>query len=184
MGSSVPCGHSETQIPSSCCSASLQALKVICVTELGHHSTEQDLMGPPQGRPFPPILRFSSFLKDNMCLVGGLQEHCDLTFVDSYDNKGFLKPRSLQPPTMPLPLLALKNALQYWFGELGIFGGHEPPLSLHGPAINRSLIQTPTFQSVWPHCASGTQPHADNYYMWIPSAGRRKKGWRSQAGTL
>ena len=29
--------------------------------------------------------------------------------------------------------------------------------SLLGPAINLSLLHTPTFQFVWPHCASGTQ---------------------------
>ena len=29
--------------------------------------------------------------------------------------------------------------------------------SLPGPAINLSLLQTPTFQSVWPPCGSGTR---------------------------
>ena len=30
--------------------------------------------------------------KNNICLVGGLQEHGDQTFVDSYKNKGFSHP--------------------------------------------------------------------------------------------
>ena len=40
--------------------------------------------------------------------------------------------------------------------------GHETPVSLHGPEINLSLLQTPTFQFVWPHCASGTWTYANN----------------------
>ena len=36
------------------------------------------------------------------------------------------------------------------------FEGHEPPTSFHGLAINLSLLQTPTFQFVWPHCVTGT----------------------------
>ena len=41
-----------------------------------------------------------------MYLVGGLQEHHDLTSVGSYKNKGFV----LQQPTTPLPHFAFKNA--------------------------------------------------------------------------
>ena len=37
------------------------------------------------------------------------------------------------------------------------FGGREPPISLHGPAINFSLLQTLTFGFAWLHCTSGTQ---------------------------
>ena len=47
-------------------------------------------MGLSHSRPFPYILSFSSYLKYNLCLIGGLQEQSHLTSVDSYKNKGFL----------------------------------------------------------------------------------------------
>ena len=47
-------------------------------------------MRPSRGRPFPHILCFSSSLQSNMYLIGGLQEHCDLTSVGSYKNKEHL----------------------------------------------------------------------------------------------
>ena len=31
------------------------------------------------------------------------------------------------------------------FWEVGVFGGHEPPVSLHGPAKNLPLLQNLTF---------------------------------------
>ena len=34
--------------------------------------------------------------------------------------------------------------------------GHEPPVSLHDPEINLSLLQTLMFRFVWPHCVLGT----------------------------
>ena len=34
------------------------------------------------------------------------------------------------------------------------------PFSLHGPAINLSLLQTLAFQVAWPHCAMGTQTYS------------------------
>ena len=34
--------------------------------------------------------------------------------------------------------------------------GHEPPVSLHGPEFNLSLLQTLMFQFVWPHCVLRT----------------------------
>ena len=49
-------------------------------------------------------------------------------------------------PCDPPPHLLFKNALQKPFGEL---------ISLHGLGIYLSLLQTPSFQFVWPHCASG-----------------------------
>ena len=50
-------------------------------------------------------------------------------------------------PCEPPPHLLFKSALQKPFGEL---------VSLHGLGINLPLLQTPAFQFVWPHCASGT----------------------------
>lgn len=38
---------------------------------------------------------------------------------------------------------------------IGLFRGHEPPVSLSGPAVNHSQLQTLSFQFVWPHCVSG-----------------------------
>ena len=57
---------------------------------------------------------------------------------------------------MPLPHLAFKNALQFWFEEFGVSSGHKPPISFHGPAINLSQLQTPMFGFVWPRWGSGT----------------------------
>ena len=50
--------------------------------------------------------------------------------------------RSLQQLTMPLPYLAFIPALLKPFKD---FGGHEPPVFLHTPAINLSLLRTPRF---------------------------------------
>ena len=53
---------------------------------------------------------------------------------------------------MPFLLLAFKNALLKHFGEFELFWGlTSHPFSLLGPAINLSLLQTPTFRFVWPH---------------------------------
>lgn len=53
------------------------------------------------------------------CLVGGLQECRDLTYVDGYKNKGFLH----QGCNNPLPHLAFKNGLLKPFEEFGVEGG-------------------------------------------------------------
>ena len=58
-----------------------------------------------------------------------------------------------------------KKTLQFWFRELGVFGGHVPPVSLQDHAIKLALLQTPTFQFVWFHCAWGT-------WTWPNSKGR------------
>ena len=91
------------------------------------------------GSPFPHIL---CFLEVYRTLCRQLQEQRTSA------------PRHLQQPTMPLPRLAFKNALQFWFGEFGIFWGLEPPVFLHGPGIHLSLLQTPTFlfRFGWTHC--------------------------------
>ena len=60
-----------------------------------------------------------------------------------------------QNPVTPSPHLAFTNALPKPFGELEAFQGKNQLISLHGLAINLSLLQTPTFQFVWPHRASG-----------------------------
>ena len=46
----------------------------------------------------------------------------------------------------------LKNTLLEPFREFG----HKPPISLNGPAINLSLLQTLMFRFVWPHYEFGT----------------------------
>ena len=57
-----------------------------------------------------------------------------------------LTPGSMHQSTTPLPHLAFKKALLKSFRELRIFEGHEPPISLHGPATKLSLLQTLMFQ--------------------------------------
>ena len=49
----------------------------------------------------------------------------------------------------------LKNSSLKTSGELGSFEC-EHPHSLSGLVISHSWLQTPEFQCVWPHCASGT----------------------------
>ena len=63
-------------------------------------------------------------------------------------------PRTLQQLTTPLPHLTFKSALLKPFGEHGVLGA-KPLISLRGPEIKLSLIQTPTFQFVQPHCTLG-----------------------------
>ena len=55
----------------------------------------------------------------------------------------------------------LKMLCRNLWGELGVFFEHEPPVPLHGPAINLPLLQTPTFRFVWSHCASGKRTCAN-----------------------
>lgn len=40
------------------------------------------------------------------------------------------------------PSLAFKRVYNFEFGEFGIYFGHKPPISFHGPAITLSLLQT------------------------------------------
>ena len=56
-------------------------------------------------------------------------------------------------PTTSLAHLAFENALPKPLWEFWVFLWPEPPASLHGPAINLSLLQTQTFQFVWLHWA-------------------------------
>ena len=51
---------------------------------------------------------------------------------------------------MAPPHLVFKNALLKPFREFGFWGEYEPPVSLLGPVINLSLLQTPMFWFVWP----------------------------------
>ena len=60
----------------------------------------------------------------------------------------------------------IKKKMLYNFVQgVQAFGGEgmerEAPVSLCGPVINLSLLQTPTFWLVCPHCASGTQTCTD-----------------------
>ena len=74
--------------------------------------------------------------ENDICFVGGLQEHLDLTYMNGRllhqevcDNQ--------QHPSLTWPLKML-----FWnpSGSSG-FGRHEPPVSLCGPAINFSLLK-------------------------------------------
>ena len=54
---------------------------------------------------------------ENICVVGGLQEQSDLTYMDSCKNKGFWTPNSLQQPTNPLspqPSLSISGNMVVW----------------------------------------------------------------------
>ena len=67
------------------------------------------------------------------------------------------------PLTSHHPYLALCFAETFWGGQG--FLRHKPPISLHSPAINLSLLQTLTFWCVWPHCALGTQICTNNFWV-------------------
>ena len=69
------------------------------------------------------------------------------------------------------------------------FGGHEPPVSLHGPAINLSLLHTPTLRFVWPRCepgpriAFGYMMSAEQNPLLAPQSPQQKASpWGSKAG--
>ena len=61
----------------------------------------------------------------------------------------------MQQLTTALPHLAFKSTLLKPLEEFEDLR-HDPPFSLHGPAINIFLLQILMFQFVWLHCASGT----------------------------
>ena len=61
------------------------------------------------------------------------------------------------PSLLKLPKLAFKSALLKPFEEYRGFVGHEPPVSVQGPAMNFSLLQTPRLQFVWSHWTLHTQ---------------------------
>ena len=51
--------------------------------------------------------------------------------------------------------------------------GLEPPVSIQGPAINLSLLQTLTFPFVWPHCVWDTWSCLNRSSLW-------PNGWDSR----
>ena len=108
-------------------------------------------MGPSQGRPFPHILCFSSSLKYNIYL-GGLREHCNLTFEHSYKNRGLLhqKFQDNQPhPSLTFPLKMLCN---FGLGSSRYFGGtsySSPCTALQQNFLCSKLNIRGVF---WPHC--------------------------------
>ena len=67
--------------------------------------------------------------ENNICLVGGLQEQHDLTYMDKCQNKGSntkkLAATNHAPPAPPH--LAFKRALQKPFGQLRVFWGMSHP---------------------------------------------------------
>ena len=76
--------------------------------------------------------------------------------MDSGRNEGFQHQEVCgnQPcPSLTLPLKMLcRSPLR-----IGGIWGQEPPVFLHDPVINLSLLRTLAFRFVWPHCASGTR---------------------------
>ena len=69
-----------------------------------------------------------------------------------------LMPRGLQQWISPLPHLAFKSALlkpslEFWFF------GHKSLVSLLGPSVNLSILQTPLFQFVWSQALRFVWPH-------------------------
>ena len=74
--------------------------------------------------------------ENNICLIGGLQEHPVL--CGQLQEQRIPTLRSLQQSTTSLSYLALLKP----FGEYE-FMRHEPLVYLHGPAINLSLLQLP-----------------------------------------
>ena len=93
------------------------------------------------------------------------QERMLTTWWPWAQSRGFLSTDHVNPGDttlfshvayLPLPHLAFENALPKPSAELRVFLDHESPSSFHGPSINLSLLQTPPFRFVWPHCALGT----------------------------
>ena len=106
------------------------------MSEGGPFVTKQEILGPSLGSPFPHILFFSSSLKYNMYLAGGLQEHSDLPdLCEQLQEQKISALRSLQQPTTPCPSLTLPlKVLCNFASESSVyFGGIEPPFSLPGP---------------------------------------------------
>ena len=68
-----------------------------------------------------------------MCLVGGLQEHPDLTYVDSCRNKGFLHQEVCNNQPCPSLILSLKMLCWNFSGSLEVWGAwttHSPHMAL------------------------------------------------------
>lgn len=59
------------------------------------------------------------------------------------------------------------------------FLGHEPPVSLHDPAINLILLQSPTFRPVWSYCVLSTWTHTNNRIVSLPPELRYLSGGQS-----
>ena len=76
---------------------------------------------------------------------------CDPTLLPHHQPQ-FFDSHTLWLPSLTLPLKMLPwNPL----GSSGLLSAS--CLFLLSPAINLSLLPTPTFQFVWPHCMSGTR---------------------------
>ena len=71
--------------------------------------------------------------------------------------------------TWPLKMLCWNPS-----GSLEFFGGVSHRLSLHGPAVSLSLLQTPMFWFVWPHCALGTRIR-----VWEQRSSKTKTLWET-----
>lgn len=83
----------------------------------------------------------SCTIENNICFVGSLQEHCDLTYLTAARTKDLI-PRSLQQITTPLTLPLKGFAESLWGVQVSL--GLEPPVSSHCPAINFPPLQTQT----------------------------------------
>ena len=73
------------------------------------------------------------------------------------------------------PALYICFAKTLW--EAPGFSGHDPPHSLHGFAINLTLLQILMFQFFGPHCVSGTWWMSQKWADSLSKAGCRE--WRA-----
>ena len=89
------------------------------------------------------ILMVAWNTQDSLTVTWPEREHHVLTYMDSFQNKGST-PRSSQQLNTPLPHLAFKGALLKAFREFVLFKAWAT-VSLHGPAISLSLLQTQMF---------------------------------------
>ena len=67
-------------------------------------------------------------------------------------------------PVALTPNFAFKNSSLKTIREFGLLNTSHL-FSLPGPTIHISLLQTLTFQFVWPHCASGSKLGFNNNYL-------------------
>ena len=84
-------------------------------------------MEPSRGRPFPHILCFSLFLQYNLYLIGGLQEHGDLTSGVNFKNKGFVHQEICKNQPRTSLTLPLKMLCNFGWGSSGYLGATSHP---------------------------------------------------------
>ena len=114
------------------------------------------VLAPPQGIHRTISLSSSAGTKaptqvggGNFSLSSRFLEHRPVTSPPT-------NPKEVTHPATLTPNFAYKNFSLKTNREFNFFLSTSHPFSSLSPAINLSPLQTPTFQFVWPHCASGT----------------------------